>query len=116
MRKRTLNCLFDNVMWYLLYMLPLLAFLILLFQTGTPQTLSTCISSLGLNVLSDNIILVGLTDLFGASGVFPLFVSADILIYFAYFISMWLCHIAVDVLLFLVRWAHSLMSSFGGDK
>lgn len=115
MRKKTLNCLFDNVLWYLVYLLPLIAFGILLVNNSS-ITLSGAMSSVGLGILTNNVVFTSLNSIFGSGGVLPLFVSTDILLYFSYFICCWLCHIAVDVLLFLVRWAHSLMSSFGGDK
>lgn len=115
MRKRTLNCLFDNVMWYLIYLLPLIAFGILLINNPS-ITLSGAMSSVGLGVLTDNVVFTALSGIFGTGGVLPLFVSADILLYFSYFICVWLCHLAVDVLLFLVRYAHHLMECFGGDK
>ena len=115
MRKKTLNCLFDNILWYLVYLLPLIAFGILLIGNSS-MTLSSAMSSVGLGILTDNVVFTALNGIFGSGGVLPLFISTDILLYFSYFICCWLCHIAVDVLLFLVRWAHSLMSSFGGDK
>lgn len=115
MRKKTINCLFDNVLWYLVYLLPLIAFGILLIGNSA-TTLSSAMLSVGLGILTDNVVFTSLNSIFGSGGVLPLFVSGDILLYFSYFICCWLCHIAVDVLLFLVRWAHSLMSSFGGDK
>ena len=115
MRKKTINCLFDNVLWYLVYLLPLISFGILLIGNSA-TTLSSAMSSVGLGILTDNIVFTSLNGIFGSGGVLPLFISTDILLYFSYFVCCWLCHIVVDVLLFLVRWAHSLMSSFGGDK
>lgn len=113
MRKKTINNFFDNVMWYLVYMLPLVCFVILLFKTGHSFGLAECITSCGLGILTDNVVYTALNSIFGSGGVFPLFMSSDILLYFSYFICVWICHIAVDVLLFLVRYAHKLMDNFG---
>jgi hypothetical protein len=100
-------------MWYLLYLLPILSFGILL-ATGTATTLSASMSIFGLDVLSSSTIYTSLNGIFGSTGVFPLFNSPDMLLYFTYFISVWICHLAVDVLLFIVRWFHSILD--GGFK
>ena len=114
MRKRNLNCLFDNIMWYLIYLLPLFAFLFMLIRTGTIMPLADCMSTFGLGVLTDNFVLDALNKLFGVGGVVPLFANTDILLYLSYFICVYLAHLAVDVLLFIPRYAHKLMSAFGG--
>ena len=113
MRQKTIKCLCDNIMWYLLYLLPIFAFGILL-ATGTATTLSSSMSLFGLDVLNTSVIYTSLDGLFGSAGTLPLFNSPDLLLYFTYFISIWLCHIAVDILLFIVRWFHSLLE--GGSK
>ena len=115
MRKKTISHFFDDLMWYIIYLLPLIAFIVLLTIDKT-ATLSSAMSSVGLGILTDNVVFTALNGIFGVSGVMPLFASSDILLYFSYFICVWLCHLAVDVLLFLVRYAHKLMISFGGDK
>lgn len=115
MRKKTISHLLDSVMWYLIYILPLIAFGILLVNNSA-VTLSSAMTSVGLGILTDNVVFTALSGIFGAGGVLPLFASADILLYFSYFVCVWICHLAVDVLLFLVRYAHKLMSSFGGDN
>lgn len=115
MRKKNMSHLFDNVLWYMAYLLPLFAFLTLLWRTDG-VTLATAMSSCGLDIFSQGFIYDGLTSLFGADGVMPLFASPDILAYGSYFISVFLMHLAVDVLLFIPRFAHKCMDCFGGDK
>lgn len=114
MRKKSINNFFDSALWYLVYMLPLICFILLLFKTGQPLGLAECMSSCGLGVITDNVVYTALNSIFGVGGVLPLFVSADILLYFSYFICVWICHLAVDVLLWIVRYAHKLMDNFGG--
>ncbi len=116
MRKRTISCLFDNIMWYLLYLLPLVVYLFVVIRTGNLLSLSSAMNTAGLGILESNVIFNSLNSLFGSAGVMPLFVSTDLLLYFSYFISVWLCHLAVDVLLFIVRLAHKFMDCFGGAK
>ncbi len=114
MRKKSINNFFDSALWYLVYMLPLLCFVLLVSKTGQLVPLAECMSSCGLGILTDNVVYTALNSIFGASGVLPLFMSADILLYFSYFICVWICHLAVDILLWIVRYAHKLMDNFGG--
>jgi len=114
MRKRTLNCLFYNIMWYLIYLLPIFAFLFMLIRTGSIMPLSDCMSTFGLGVLTNNFVYNALNGLFGSSGVVPLFANPDVLLYLSYFICVYLAHLAVDVLLFIPRYSHKLMDAFGG--
>lgn len=114
MRKKSINNFFDSALWYLVYMLPLVCFVLLLFKTGNPVGLGECMSSCGLGILTDNVVYTALNSIFGTGGVLPLFMSADILLYFSYFICVWICHLAVDILLWIVRYAHKLMDNFGG--
>lgn len=116
MRKKSISCLFDNLMWYLLYLLPLFLLLIYLVRTGTVVDLSTIFSDFGLDILTNNQILVALSSLFGSSGVVPLFASESILVYFSYFISVFVVHLAVDFLLFIPRLAHKWLNKLWGSE
>lgn len=116
MRKRTQNHLFDSIMWYLIYLLPLLC-LVLAFSTGvTDLTISGLMSQLGLQVLTDNVIYSNLVGIFGADGVFPLFNNLEILSYLTYFISIFIIHLFVDFLLFIPRLAHKWMRKISGGE
>ena len=115
MRKRTIKCLFDNIFWYLIYSLPLLLMLLHWFKVGTID-ISNVFAISGLSLLSDNVVFVGLSNLFGANGVMPLFASDGLLLFLSYFVICWLVHLAVDVLLFIVRLAHSWLDGFLGGK
>ena len=112
MRKKTINYFYDNAMWYVIYLLPLVLFIGFSIKTGQFSTLEACFNSIGLNVFTDNVVLVSLTDIFGVGGVLPLFTSPDILIYFTYFVSVYLMHLCVDFLLFIPRMAHKWLKSF----
>lgn len=112
MRKKTINCLYDNSMWYCIYLLPLALFVGVSIKTGQFVSLASCFESVGLSILTDNIILTTLSSLFGTGGVLPLFASPDILIYFTYFVSVYLMHLCVDFLLFIPRLSHKWLKSF----
>lgn len=116
MREKTQKNLFDNIMWYGLYLLPLLLWLLVSYQTGEFVTLSTAMSSMGLEIFTDNQILTTLSDIFATTGILPLFASADIILYMSYFISVFLIHLFVDFILFIPRLAHKWLNKlYGGD-
>lgn len=115
MRKRTIKYFCDSIMWYIIYLLPIFAYMLICFNDHN-ASLSGVMSSLGVDILSDNVIYTSLSSLFGVSGVLPLFGSPDLLMYMSYFVSVWLVHVAVDVLLFIVRWFHELMDNFVSHK
>lgn len=116
MRKKTVKCLCDNIFWYLIYLLPLIIFAIYSFQNGTFVPLTDCMSAIHLDIFSNNVIFTSLQSLFGTSGIMPLFNNADILAYLSYFVSVFIVHLAVDFLLFIPRFAMSLLDKFGGVR
>lgn len=117
MRKKTLNELFDNSLWYLIYLMPLFIMLIMTFKTGAFVTLSSALNGCGLGVLTSNPILTAMSSIFGADGVLPLFLNTDILVYMSYFISSFVIHILVDFVLFIPRLCHKWTKSlYGGNE
>lgn len=116
MREKTQKNLFDNLMWYLLYLLPLIIWLLISFRTGEIIALSDAIASMGFNIFTDNQILITLSDIFATTGILPLFVTSDIILYMSYFISVFLIHLFVDFILFVPRLAHKWLNKlYGGD-
>lgn len=117
MRERTQKNLFDNIFWYLIYLLPLIIWVVVSFRTGNIVSLSNALETMGLKVLENNQILSNLSEIFGSNGVLPLFVSTDILLYISYFICVFLIHLFVDFLLFIPRIAHKWLNKlYGGDN
>lgn len=111
MRKRTMNNLFENLMWYLIYLMPLLLWVGVSVRVGHFCSLANTFDVIGLNILTDNVILGTFIQIFGVGGVIPLFVSSDILIYVSYFVSVYLIHLLVDFLLFIPKISHKWLSS-----
>lgn len=100
-------------------MLPLIIMLFSVFRTGNVVGFDTIFNNLGVSIFTDNVILTSLTDIFGSSGVFPLFSSNGILIYASYFVCVFLVHLAVDFLIFIPRLIENLGDKFtknGGMK
>lgn len=111
MRKRTIKCLADTIFWYALYFLPIL--ILILMSIHNPITsISSVISTLGFNVLQDNIIFTTLSDIFGSGGVLPFFQSTDLIIFFTYYICVYLLHLLVDFVIFIPRIAHKWLNHF----
>lgn len=117
MRERTQKNLFDNIFWYLIYLLPLIIWVVVSFRTGNIVSLSNALETMGLKILDNNQIIANLTEIFGSSGIFPMFATADVLLYMTYFISVYLIHLFVDFLLFIPRIAHKWLNKlYGGDN
>lgn len=112
MRKKTISCLVDEIFWAIIYLLPLAFMLGVSVKTGTFVDFSTAMSSVGLNILVDNPIYTTINDLIGANGVVPM-LADGIICYFAYFVTCWIAHIIVDILLWLPRFCHKLLSKAG---
>lgn len=113
MRKRTIGNLFDSLFWYLIYSIPLFAIFSYIKNINTGielPVLSEYFSSLGLGFVSDNLVVNTLTSLFGSAGSLPLFSTDIIFIIVGWFICTFLVHLAVDILLFIPRFAHKFMS------
>lgn len=115
MRKRTIKCLFDNILWYVVYMLPLIFAIIHWFKMGIVD-LSSVFALGGFELFADNIVFTSLNSIFGASGIVPLFTGSGLLMYLSYFIICMVVHLAVDCLLFIVRLAHNWMDGIVGGK
>ena len=117
MRKRTINHLADTIFWYLIYFLPVICYLLyMLVEPGTG--VSTVLSfgdffeSIGIGFVSDNIVITSLQSIFGSTGILPLFSTDTPFIIFSWFICTFICHLAVDFLLFIPRLAHKWMNKF----
>lgn len=108
MRKKTIKCLCDEIFWTLIYLLPLIAMALVTYRTGQFVGVQESMSSIGFDIVSNNVVFDTISQIFGSNGVMPL-LSADILAYLSYFACAYLIHIAIDVLLFIPRYAHNLM-------
>lgn len=99
----------DNFMWYIIYTLPILLWLVQ-SRVAIGVDISTIMSTFS---IADNFIMSSLQGIFGTEGVFPLFDNSSfIFAYMTYFISVMIIHLAVDVLLFIVRWSHDMIDGF----
>lgn len=116
MRKKSINLLFENIFWYLIYLLPLFSMLILLVKTGS-ASMSGAMNMIGFDILQTSDIYVALDSIFGASGVVPVFASSGALLFASYYVIAFLLHLAVDFLLFIPKIANKWLNKmYGGDE
>ena len=101
---------FDNLMWYTIYLLPLIFMIIFLCVNGEIRGLSSIMILSGLSFVTDNIVFTSLSSLFGASGVFPIFTDTSMLVYLSYFVCVTIVHLIIDVLLYVVRLCHNVVN------
>ena len=118
MRKRTIANLVDSAFWFLVSILPLALSLITCLsyklQSSTDSLTAFLPFMKSLGLVDSGLIYKSLSDLFGSSGILPLF-SADnnaILLFLSYFVSVQIVHLAVDFLLFIPRLGHKYMNTF----
>ena len=131
MRKRTCKNIFDNIMWYTIYLLPII--LTILFTAGAFQgdwfpfwyeadgdnanlpffeVLKNFIE-FGIDLDTYNIVTITFNNLFGSDGLIPVFeYNGAIILYMSYFVWVYLFHLMVDFLLFIPRLAHKWIDSF----
>ena len=119
MRQRTVNNLADTIFWYLLYFLPVLAYLLYTLAEGTSNSvisLSAFFTEIGLGIFTDNIIYTSISSIFGSSGVFPLFTNDTLICILTWFVSVFICHLLIDFILFIPRICHKwLKKATQGD-
>lgn len=120
MRKKTILYFVDTVFWWTVYALPVIVLLI-----GSNNNLSGIVdNSVAFNnlfsVLDNSVIYQALYGLFGYGGVLPVLGTSSVLFRFlTWFVVANLCHIAVDILLFIPRMAHKfidILTSRGADN
>lgn len=113
MRKRSFAYLFDCIFWYTIYLLPIILMVVYYFKgSATPITaIGDFCQQLGIN-FSSNPLFEAIYGIFGVDGIFPLLTSSAPLYPVVWFLSMFLVHLAVDVLLFIPRLCHQWIDSF----
>lgn len=113
MRKRTINHLSDTIFWYIIYLLPVMCYLILLASRhgGEVPTITAYFENFNIPVVTD-LVTEALLSLFGSDGILPLFGSGVGVPVFSWYISMMIIHLAVDFLLFIPRLCHKWLNKF----
>lgn len=130
MRKRTVSHVADTIFWYGLYFLPILTYLVYVFAVGQNPSVIVPDDGSGAYVFNfdsfissfvpitiDNVVFNALYNIFGDVGIVPLFDGNPIFIFFTYYVSVYLLHLAVDFILFIPKIAHKWLKNFTrGDE
>ena len=104
-KKKMLMIIIDNLFWMLIMIIPVMVLFI------TKQDFSVVLAQFGIN--DSNVIYTTLVEIFGASGLFPLFKdNSPFLLYFTFLVVVELMHLFVDFLVFIPRIAHKWFDSF----
>lgn len=111
MRKRTVNHVAETIFWNIIYFIPVIAYLILLYKGGI-STFGSVFDTIGLNIAQNSTAFSSLASLFGTDGILPLFANSDLLIFFSYYINVFIAHIFVDFILFIPKLAKKWMNKF----
>lgn len=119
MRKKTILYFVDTVFWWTVYALPVVILLIC-SNNSFGEALSGSLLRNFFCITQNNPIFTALVGLFGNGGILPFFSSGSyIFVILTWFVAANLCHIAVDVLLFIPRMAHKfidILTSRGADN
>lgn len=117
MRKRNFKYALDNIFWYILYILPVLCYIITIAsRRGTEVVaLPVYFENFGVPMVSD-VVNSALSAVFGADGVLPLYGFSTALPALSWFVSLMIVHLAIDVLLFIPRFAHKYMDKFSKEE
>lgn len=121
MKKNNVLDILDNVFWYIIYLLPLVAYLISICGHGDNTLTIIEYFNDFFSLSGSNMILTTLLDIFGSDGVFSILDdSSYVFSIVSYFVTCFLIHLAIDVLLFIPRLCHYWMEAFnktcGGKK
>lgn len=124
MRKRTMLILVDRLFWAIIWLIPIVAYL--LSPIGYSIGGGTALTGLSggaiimpdfasymaqFGVRTDNVIYQALNGLFGTDGVIHLFNSdSSIMMYFTYFVCVELLHLFVDFIIFVPRLTHKWLN------
>lgn len=113
MRERTLKSLFDKIMWYGVYLFPLIAYVALLFSfqyngTGSYIPFEEFMLDLGFGYGAIYDVFV---SLFSDGGIFPMMEFGGMLAYANYLVFVTILHVIFDVIVFIPRLFHNFLDS-----
>lgn len=115
MRKRTIKYWADKLLWLVVMLLPLLAFLIMNYAGSDVSIVE--IFDTGFNINDDNIVYNVIDSIFGVNGHLPLYGAGSYIpLYITYLASVVIIQIAYDFIVFLPKLCHKYMHRFTQDE
>lgn len=115
MRKKTVTHSVKTIFWWIVYCLPLITYLFILWgnaRNGIDDIMSFDTVMANYYDVAQGIISDPLYSIFGDVGILPLFNNYGIFIFMEWFIGAYLLHLAVDFILFIPRLCHKFMNKF----
>ena len=112
--KRKINFTFDKLIWAVIILLPIFAYLLTIKTCGSFENVFT---NYGFGVSQTSVVYTTITEIFGVganSGYLGVFSSPAIPLYITYLVNVELLHLLVDCLLFIPRIAQKYVNK-GGD-
>lgn len=120
MRKKTIAFGLDKLMWYIIYLFPVLLVLLSTINTPLADIIAYVRDNRFVTDLANTEIYGSLAQIFGSGGLVPLLdgvVEQCVLSYCTYVVIMVIIHLAVDFLAFIPKFAHKCFDHFlGGSK
>lgn len=118
MRKKTLNYTLDKILWFIIYIFPLLGYLLSLFNLTEYATVLNSSATVFFNEV------LGLFNLPFIETIFEWFnanmsdylafpVNSWICSYISYFFTMQFLHIILDIILFMFKWLQKILDKVG---
>lgn len=118
MRKKTLNYTLDKILWFIIYIFPLLGYLLSLFNLTEFATVVNSSATVFFNEvlgLFNLPFIETIFEWFNANMsdylVFP--VNSWICSYISYFFTMQFLHIILDIILFMFKWLQKILDKVG---
>lgn len=114
MRKKTVTHSVKTIFWWIIYCLPLITFLFSLWGNARNGIEIVSFGDIIANYydIAQGIIAEPLNNIFGSSGILPLFNDFAIFAFMEWFIGAYILHLAVDFILFIPRLCHKFMNKF----
>lgn len=118
MRERTLKSLFDKVMWYCIYLFPIIAYVALLFTfqfngSNDYVTFDLFMGQLGFDY---GPIYDVMLNLFSDGGIVPMMDEGGFLSYANYLVFVTILHVVFDTVVFIPRWFHNFLDKLEGGR
>lgn len=110
MSKKKFNYIFDVLFYCFFTIMPILAYVIHLHHFNDATLLSFFQQ---FDIINTNVIFTSLEQLFGTTGIFPMFDDGSVIYYiFTYMIMINLLHLFVDFILFIPNICHKYLNYF----
>lgn len=118
MRKKTLNYTLDKILWFIIYIFPLLCYCLFLFHIDNYDTvISGTATHFFYEVLNlyDIPFIARIFEWFNTNMFEYLYFPVDswISYFISYFFTMQFLHIILDIILFMFKWVQKILDKVG---